>query len=159
MENQTMTDAPARQSSAGKSARRKLGRSPRARAARAASYKRRLAAAGLTRRNDDDRQPRDMDALRDSIARRIAMAINEWRGCKEPLCRRNRGCMAPNISCSNARPLPPVSEEERARRIGETMLRFRQQMEQSLRECGEDREPEALNRSAPPRASSRRRPL
>ncbi len=145
-----MTDAPARQSSAGKSPRRKLGRSPRARAARAASYRRRLAAAGLTRRKD---------ALRDSIARRIAMAINEWRGCKEPLCRRNRGCMAPNISCSNARPLPPVSEEERARRIGETMLRFRQQMEQSLRECGEDPEPEALNRSAPPRASSRRRPL
>ncbi|MBI2714882.1 MAG: hypothetical protein HYX37_10570 [Rhizobiales bacterium] len=40
------------------------------------------------------------------------MFINSWRGCKEPLCRRNRGCMAPNYNCANA---PRSSPEQRAR--------------------------------------------
>ncbi len=52
-----------------------------------------------------DAPPDDIDAVRTSLARRIAMLINDWRGCPEPLCRRMRGCMAPRIRCTNARPV------------------------------------------------------
>jgi hypothetical protein len=69
-----------------------------------ADYQRRLRAAGI---DPDAEPPPDMDAFRNQLARRIAMFINAWRGCKEPLCRRNRGCMAPDIHCANvARPSP-----------------------------------------------------
>ena len=74
-----------------------------------AEYQRRLRAAGI---DPDAEPPQDKDAFRYQLARRIAMFINAWRGCKEPLCRRNRGCMAPNFNCANA---PRPSPEERAR--------------------------------------------
>lgn len=69
-----------------------------------ADYHRRLRAAGIY---PDGEVPADMDVFRNQLARRIHMIINAWHGCKEPLCRRNRGCMAPNIHCANApRPTP-----------------------------------------------------
>ena len=74
-----------------------------------ADYQRRLRAAGI---DPDAEPPPDMDAFRTQLARRIAMFINAWRGCKEPLCRRNRGCMAPNFNCANA---PRSTPEQRAR--------------------------------------------
>jgi hypothetical protein len=74
----------------------------------AASYERRIKAAGL---DSDERLFRadgcvDMDAMRDRLSRKIAMFLNAWQGCPEPLCLRNRGCMAPSGLCSN------VEEEE-----------------------------------------------
>lgn len=79
------------------------------------SLQRRLKAAGLAREDDDDTKPVDIDAVRIKAARTIHMAINTWEGCPEPLCRRERGCMAPNNFCTNALPLPPVSEKDLAR--------------------------------------------
>ena len=71
----------------------------------AASYARRLKAAGLD--DDGGEQPKradggvDMDLIRKRVARRIAMFGNQWHGCAEPLCLRNRGCMAPDGLCAN----------------------------------------------------------
>lgn len=85
----------------------KADRSPRALARRSESYRRRLKAAGI----DPDAMPEDIDEFRGELARMIAMFIDEWHGCPEPLCQRNRGCMAPNIHCSNVEPLSPEELE------------------------------------------------
>ena len=68
-----------------------------------ASYARRIKAAGL---ESDEELLRadggvDMDAMRERLTRKITMFLNQWHGCAEPLCLRNRGCMAPDGLCSN----------------------------------------------------------
>ena len=72
------------------------------------SYHRRVKAAGLT-----GDMPEAADEYRNRFARQIFMHLNRWHGCPELLCRRHRGCMAPNIRCSNIEYPPP--EEERRR--------------------------------------------
>lgn len=69
------------------------------------SYKRRLKAAGI----DDDTMPDDIDEFRFQLARCISMFLNQWHGCPELICQRNRGCMAPNNICTN---VPQRSSEE-----------------------------------------------
>jgi hypothetical protein len=49
----------------------------------------------------DDAVPEDVNEFRRQLARRIAMFVNNWHGCPEPVCRRHRGCMAP-CSARNA---------------------------------------------------------
>jgi hypothetical protein len=71
----------------------------------------RLKAAGL---GEDDEPPADTDAMRNALRRRIYMFINNWRGCPEPACRRQRGCMAPKIVCTNA-PAVKTTPEQTAR--------------------------------------------
>ena len=65
---------------------------------------------------DDDPVPENIDEFRNELARRISRYIGDrkeyWRGCKEPLCRRRRACLAPRIRCSNAPPLPPAAPED-----------------------------------------------
>ncbi len=73
-----------------------------------ADYRRRLRAAGIK----EDEGPEDMDAFRLQLARQIAMLLNEWHGCPERLCQRNRGCMAPNIHCSNVELPSPEQQAE-----------------------------------------------
>jgi hypothetical protein len=78
--------------------------SPAKQARDSRDYERRLKAAGL----DNDTIPDDDDAFRFELARRITMFFNEWHGhCPEPLCQRNRGCMAPNNFCANVRQPSP----------------------------------------------------
>jgi hypothetical protein len=79
---------------------------------RGLSFERRLAAAGLNRP-----MPEDIDEFRLLLARRISMLRNRWRGCREPLCRRHRGCMAPRIVCANIPPLPPEEAEQRLQEV------------------------------------------
>ncbi len=58
------------------------------------SYKARLKAAGLS---DDD-----WDSLNEFVRARLrAMWRDDWHGCRLPMCRRHRGCMAPHLYCSN----------------------------------------------------------
>ncbi len=78
-------------------------------AERAASFHRRVAAAGI----DLDHVPEDMDEFRYRLARLITMYVNEWHGCPQRLCRRNEGCMAPENRCSNVQyePLTPETWE------------------------------------------------
>ena len=72
-----------------------------------------------TKMSTVEEPPEDIDALRNELARRIAMLIGNrkgsWRSCKERLCRRARGCKAPRIHCTNAGPSAPVSPERLAR--------------------------------------------
>ena len=72
------------------------------------SFKRRLKAASL----DDETMPDDIDEFRYQVARRIAMFLNQWHGCRELICQCNRGCMAPNNTCANL-PRPSAEEMER----------------------------------------------
>jgi hypothetical protein len=77
---------------------------------RSPTYESRMKAAGF--RNDDgDAPPENIHAFRNAMARRIHMFINAWRGCPEGLCRRHRGCMAPNHRCTNAPPVKATAEE------------------------------------------------
>ncbi len=68
-----------------------------------------MRAAGI---DPDGEGPEDMDAFRLQLARMIAMFLNEWHGCPERICRRNHGCMAPDIHCANV-PQPSPEEMER----------------------------------------------
>jgi hypothetical protein len=79
-----------------------------------ADYRRRLRAAGI---DPDGEIPEDIDAFRYELARRIHMYLNTWHGCPESFCRRQRGCMAPNIACSNVERLSPEEEERRWREV------------------------------------------
>jgi hypothetical protein len=76
------------------------------------TFEARLKAAGLHREGDRPDYTQDIDEFRREFARAIEMFINDWEGCREPLCRRHHGCMAPNNECSN---LAPVTEEEMER--------------------------------------------
>jgi hypothetical protein len=76
-------------------------------------YRRRLRSAGL---GGDAPAPTTDDEHRIALARRIHMAINAWRGCRVGICRRNRGCMAPDGVCHNSMPAP-MSREEAARGV------------------------------------------
>ena len=78
-------------------------KSPAAIAARTASYKRRLKAAGI----DEEIYPEDIEAFRRQLTRRLAMFLDERHGCRELICKRNRGCMAPHNVCANHPPIPP----------------------------------------------------
>jgi len=75
----------------------------------------------------DDEPPRDIDEFRNAMARRIEILIaNEkgyWRGCKQPACRRQRGCCAPRGYCSNAPPPPPDPDGRRFARVQAMFLR------------------------------------
>ena len=118
-----MPQAPAR-----KSRMPKFDRLRRARHARFADYQHRIRAAGLVR-SEDDPVPENIDEFRLNLARRIVMYVNDWHGCPQRLCRRQRGCMAPNIACTNAKPRPPASPEESARRIAEVQRLLRDAMQ------------------------------
>ncbi len=69
----------------------------------------------------------DEDALRIRLARRLHMILNDWRGCPERQCRRQRDCMAPNNKCSNA-PSPEV-EDERWRKVQAELVAALNKME------------------------------
>ena len=86
--------------------------------------RRRLRAVGLSR---DSPEPAVMtpDNIRDAMARRISMAINRWSGCREPLCKRMRGCMAPRILCSNPGEEKPMSDRASARAKARLMRLFK----------------------------------
>ena len=67
---------------------------------------------------EDDEFPRDMDAFRLKLARRLNVIISNqqqyWRNCPEKACRRARACRPPRIACSNSPPAPEMTEEQRA---------------------------------------------
>ena len=69
----------------------------------------RMKAAGLDTLDPD---ALDIDTFRLTVARTIAMYTNEWHGCPDLICQRNRSCMAPDIRCSNVPRLPPEEEEK-----------------------------------------------
>jgi len=85
-------------------------------------YERRLNAVGLGR---DQPAPTTVDGMRNAMARRISMVMNEWRGCREPLCRRMRGCMAPRNMCPNHKERRPRTERQMARDMARLMRQLR----------------------------------
>ncbi len=71
--------------------------SNRERARHARSFERRLKAANI----NNETMPDDADEFRYQLTRCICMFVNKWQGCPELVCRRNRGCMAPDNFCAN----------------------------------------------------------
>jgi hypothetical protein len=108
-----------------------------------ADFRRRLRLAGL---GDDDAEAASDDEQRLALARRILMAINRWRGCPEPICRRNRGCMAPDAACGNLPDPAPMSREEEARGVARGLRLLRRAAERAERHADAAREDE----TAPP---------
>jgi hypothetical protein len=88
---------------------------------RSGSLERRLKAAGLDGPHGDD-----VHEIRRRLARRVAMIVNRWHGCREPICRRHRGCMAPRDFCVN---IPPLSPEEAARRLPKVQAALRKALQ------------------------------
>jgi hypothetical protein len=87
-----MTDAPTREPRPAK-----IDDVKRAPSKRMLSYERRLKAAGI----DNDEVPEDREELYAQTIRKISMYIDRWHGsCPEPICQRNRGCMAPSGRCA-----------------------------------------------------------
>ena len=88
---------------------------------------------------DDDPVPANIDEFRDELARRINKFIGDrkkyWRGCREPVCRRQRTCAAPRIHCSNAPPLPPRTPKQTARAMAHVQRVLRETL--ARREQGE----------------------
>ena len=78
-----------------------------------ADYRRRLRAAGLAA---DDAPAETPDEIRIALARKIAMALNRWRGCRKRICKRSRGCMAPGGDCGGIR-MKPMSRERESRNV------------------------------------------
>ena len=97
---------------------------------RSESYRRRIKAAGLSD-DENDEGPEDMDEFRYDLARRIVMFLNQWDGCPEPLCKRNRGCMAPSGDCINIKEEPMTDAEWDAARYD-----IRQAIDEKLAELG-----------------------
>ncbi|MDI1342550.1 MAG: hypothetical protein PSV22_00420 [Pseudolabrys sp.] len=80
-----------------------------------------------------DGAPRDIDAFRQDLARRLHILVSNqlrcWCSCREPSCKRARACRAPQGHCSNRKPGKPVSERQSAR--------SRAMLARALREHGE----------------------
>ena len=92
--------------------------------------------------DDGDPVPKDIDAFRYALARRIHRFIGDheraWRHCPEGCCRRARHCIAPSGKCVNLPPRRPMTAEQDAR--------FRAQLHRMVRERLE--RDEAQNREA-----------
>jgi hypothetical protein len=76
-----------------------------------------------------EQPPKDIDQFRLMMARRIAIFIGNrrraWRGCPEPVCRRQRACLAPRISCTNAEPVQHTPEQS-ARALAQVQRALRE---------------------------------
>ena len=72
-------------------------------------------------RDDDDEVPRDIDAFRYELARRIHVFISRrqglWRTCREPGCRRHHDCASPRLMCRSAEPEEPDPTGERRAKV------------------------------------------
>jgi hypothetical protein len=88
--------------------------SPKRRARRGSS--RETAEQSLARRKKalglDTPPGKSLDELRRQLTLKLALVANRWHNCAEPVCQRNRGCMAPQGFCPNI-PDPPPEEVER----------------------------------------------
>jgi hypothetical protein len=117
----------------------------------------------ITRRNiattddsgtsDNNPGPRDMDAFRWGLIRRISDIRDEWRSCDEPECRRARACVAKSLACSS-RPPPPSTPAQRERalaRFYHALQARRAEAEQAL----DAEEAAAKERTAAAEAASR----
>jgi hypothetical protein len=99
--------APHRAAASASAQRRAKASGKRPLNTREASLQRRFAAAGL-----DGPAPQDREELGRRVLRKLHMVANRWHGCRERLCRRHSGCMAPNLVCSNWAELTKEEEEK-----------------------------------------------
>ncbi len=83
--------------------------------------------------DDDDDMPRDIEAYRLALARRISIGVSSvlkrWRSCAEPSCKRARGCCAPRGVCGNDKPPRPIKPEHDARNRAQLHRMIREQAE------------------------------
>jgi hypothetical protein len=63
--------------------------------------------------------PRDIEAFRLGLLRRMVDVQKGWRRCREPICKRMKRCAGPDrgagIRCVRDNPQPPLTPQQRAR--------------------------------------------
>jgi hypothetical protein len=154
-------DAAAPHRAAASASAQRRGKASRKRPldAREASLQRRLAAAGL-----DGPAPQDREEIGRRVLRKLHMVANRWHGCREGLCRRHSGCMAPNLVCSNWPELTKEEEEKLARewpRTGGSAAKAAQGPARRARgggqavRCGRRKKSRRCEPAAAPRAADR----
>ncbi len=83
--------------------------------------------------DDDDEMPRDMEAFRRALARKISIGVSNvlkrWRSCAAPSCKRARGCCAPRGVCGNVTRSRPIKPEHEARNRAQLHRMIREQAE------------------------------
>jgi hypothetical protein len=68
---------------------------------------------------DEEAMPRDIEAFRLGLLRRMVDVQKGWRHCREPICKRMKRCAGPDrgagIRCVRDNPRPPLTPQQRAR--------------------------------------------
>jgi hypothetical protein len=68
----------------------------------------------VTPREVDDPVPEDMDVFRLALTRRILTLCDLPRRCREPVCRRNKRCLGPDLRCQRDFPETPSTPDQEA---------------------------------------------
>jgi hypothetical protein len=75
--------------------------------------------AAATPESDEEAMPRDIEAFRLGLLRRMVDVQKGWRHCREPICKRMKRCAGPDrgagIRCVRDNPQPPLTPQQRAR--------------------------------------------
>jgi hypothetical protein len=66
------------------------------------------------RREPDDPVPENMDVFRLALTRRILTLCGLPRRCREPVCRRAKRCLGPDLRCQRDFPGRPLTPEQEA---------------------------------------------
>ena len=100
----------------------------------------------------------DLDVFRKELMRRLSNHQENWRRCREAVCRRQRSCLGDSTVCVRAgRPRRRVSAEEGAR----MMQQLKRQLAERLaaiddQEASQQNKEGSARRSAPHRTKSGR---
>ena len=76
----------------------------------------------------EDSVPEDIEEFHRSLIRKMNDITNEWRSCKEPVCRRAKACVAQSLICSSG--LPKLTPEQDARVRSDLYFRLKRRLEE-----------------------------
>jgi hypothetical protein len=102
----------------------------------------------------NDPGPRDIDAFRFGLIRRMSDIHHEWRTCDEPACPRVRACVAANLACSAGPPTSTPEQQQRAVAALYHMLQQRRAQAEKNLEAEEQAPAEKRRRGREPMSRS-----
>ena len=70
----------------------------------------------------------DIDVFRLALTRRIKTFLGDPRRCREPICRRSKFCLGPDLRCARDFPAPPSTPEERSRALAEVYYALKRRL-------------------------------
>ncbi len=72
--------------------------------------------------------PKSQNELRLSLVRKLAIVLDGWRACPERVCRRQRGCASPRLTCLQSEPARPLSPDKQAAMLARFQRDLRREM-------------------------------